>query len=288
MIMKRLDMRLIKEILRLKFECKLSNRCIAKSLGISRGAVNNYLKRLTAENIRWPLPENIEPVLLNLLDNNKETTTLSSSNYADINCEHLSKELKRKGVTLQLLWEEYCQANSPNYYSRSHFYAIYRDWCKKRNVVMRQQHKAGDKLFIDYSGDTVSIMDRNTGELISAEIFVAVLGASTFTYAEATLSQSLPDWIASNIRAFEFFGGVPNLLVPDNLRSGINKACRYEPQANATYAELAKHYNTAILPARPAKPRDKAKVENAVLIVSRKILAKLRDRQFFSLYELNE
>ena len=140
-------------------------------------------------------------------------------NKADLltltNCEHLSKELKRKGVTLQLLWEEYCQANAPNYYSRSHFYAIYRDWCKKRNVVMRQQHKAGDKLFIDYSGDKVSIMDRNTGELISAEIFVAVLGASTFTYAEATLSQNLPDWIASNIRAFEFFGGVPNLLVPD-------------------------------------------------------------------------
>ena len=175
MIMKRLDMRLIKEILRLKFECKLSNRCIAKSLDISRGAVNNYLKRLILENIRWPLPENSEPALLNLLDNNKETTT-PSSNYADIDCEHLSKELKRKGVTLQLLWEEYCQANSQNYYSRSHFYAIYRDWCKKRNVVMRQQHRAGDKLFIDYSGDTVSIMDRNTGELISAEIFVAVLG----------------------------------------------------------------------------------------------------------------
>ena len=290
MIMKRLDMRIIKEILRLKFESNLSNRNIARSLNISRGVVNNYLNKCTSNNINWPLPENIDSILLNLLDNNKETVTPSTSrsNYADINCEYLFKELKRKGVTLQLLWEEYCQANPLNHYSRSHFCYIYKHWCRKCNVVMRQQHKAGDKLFIDYAGDTVPIINKSTGEITKAEIFIAVLGASTFTYAEATLTQSLPDWVASHIRTFEFLGGVPYLLVPDNLRSGINKACRYEPQSNPTYAELARHYNTAILPARPAKPRDKAKVENAVLIVSRRILAKLRNRQFFSLYELNE
>lgn len=290
MIMKRLDMRIIKEILRLKFDSKLSNRNIAKSLNISRGVVNNYLKICDSANIHWPLPENTETVLLNLLDNsNKETAiTPKDAVYADINCEYIFKELKRKGVTLQLLWEEYCQTNPSNHYSRSHFCFIYKDWSKKCNVVMRQEHKAGDKLFIDYAGDTASIIDKNTGELSKAEIFVAVLGASTFTYAEATLTQSLPDWIGSHIRTFEFLGGVPCLLVPDNLRSGITKACRYEPQANATYAELAKHYGTAILPARPAKPRDKAKAENAVLIVSRRILAKLRNREFFSLYELNE
>jgi transposase len=288
MVMKRLDMRIIKEILRLKFEFKLSNRNIARSLNIARGTVNNYLERFASANLQWPLPENIEPVLLNLLKNNKETITPRISSYADVNCEYISKELKRKGVTLLLLWEEYCQANSSNYYSRSHFCSIYKNWCKQRNVVMRQEHKAGDKLFIDYAGDKVLIIDKQSGEHIYAEIFIAVLGASTFTYAEATLTQSLPDWIASHIRAFNFFCGVPCLLVPDNLRSGINKACRYEPEANATYAELARHYGTAILPARPAKPRDKAKVENAVLIVSRRILAKLRNRQFSSLYELNE
>jgi transposase len=286
--MKRLDMRIIKEILRLKFDNKLSNRNIAKSLNISKGAVNNYLQQCISENISWPLSENDETVLLNLLYNNKENVTSFKNNYADINCEYIFKELKKKGVTLLLLWEEYCQNNPLNYYSRSHFCSVYKNWSRKSSVVMRQQHKAGDKLFIDYAGDRVPIIDPNTGESRKAEIFVAVLGASTYTYAEATLTQSLPDWIGSHIRTFEFLGGVPCLLVPDNLRSGITKACRYEPLVNASYAELARHYNTAILPARPVKPRDKAKVENAVLIISRRILAKLRNRQFFSLYELNQ
>jgi transposase len=165
---------------------------------------------------------------------------------------------------------------------------MYQHWRNKLNVTMRQRHKAGDKLFIDYAGSTVPIIDARTGEIKEAQIFVAVMGASNFTFSEATWSQTLPDWVGSHVRAFSYFGGVPALLVPDNLKSGITRACRYEPEANATYLEMIVHYNTAVLPARPIKPRDKAKVENGVLVVTRWILARLRHHKFFSLVELNQ
>ena len=195
-------------------------------------------------------------------------------------------ELRRKGVTLTLLWYEY-KAAHPEGYQYSWFCDQYRAWSAKLDVVMRQEHRAGEKLFVDYAGQTVEVVDRRTGEVRQAQIFVAVLGASNYTYAEATWTQQLPDWIGSHVRTFQFFGGVPELAVPDNLRSGVTKAHRYEPDLNPTYMDLASHYGVAVLPARVRKPRDKAKAEAGVLLVERWILAALRNRTFFSLQEVN-
>src|ERR1700687_465969 len=195
--------------------------------------------------------------------------------------------MKRKHVTLSILWEEYIAAH-PDGYRYSRFCELYRSWEGKISVTMRQTHLGGDKLFVDYAGDTAPVViDRLTGEIRNAQIFVAVLGASNFTYAEATWTQSLADWIGAHTRAFKAIGGVPNLLVPDNTKVAVIKACLYEPQVNRTYAEMAAHYDTAILPARPRRPRDKAKVEVAVLIVERWLLGRLRHRRFYSLAELN-
>jgi len=201
--------------------------------------------------------------------------------------EYLFRESKKKGVTLQLLWYEYKQGN-PDGYQYSQFCHLYRQQIKKLDVTLRQQHRAGDKLFLDYAGQTVPIIDRRTGEIHKAQIFIAILGASNYTFAEATLSQDLPSWIRSHVHAFEFFGGVPHILVPDNLKAGVTNPCRYEPDINPTYQDLAEHYGTTVIPARPGKPRDKAKVESAVLVAERWILAALRNHTFFSLAELNK
>jgi transposase len=189
-------------------------------------------------------------------------------------------------VTLSLLWEEY-RAAHPDGYSLSHFCDLYRNWEGRLAPTMRQTHVAGEKMFVDYAGSTIDIVDGTTGEVHEAQIFVAVLGASSYTYAEATWTQKLPNWIASHSRAFAFFGGVPAQVISDNLKSGVTKACFYDPQVNRTYAEMAAHYGTAVIPARPRKPRDKAKVEVGVQVVERWILAKLRNRRFFSLAEAN-
>jgi len=196
------------------------------------------------------------------------------------------RELKRKGVTLYLLWYEY-KENISEGYSYSHFCALYREFTKSLYTWMRQEHKAGEKLFVDYAGQTIPILDAVTGEISRATIFVAALGASHFTYAEATRDQTLPNWIGSHVRAFEFFGGVTELIVPDNLRAGVSKSHRYEPLLNFTYQDMANHYGVAIMPARVRKPKDKAKVEGAVLIVERWILACLRNQTFFNIEELN-
>ena len=197
------------------------------------------------------------------------------------------RELKRKHVTLLILWDEYIATN-PGGYGYSRFCELYRSFEKTLSVTMRQTHAAGERLFVDYAGDGVPVViDRLTGEIRMAQIFVAVLGASSFTFAKATWTQALPDWIAAHVRAFEAIGGVPELVVPDNARTAIVKACFYEPQVNRTYAEMAAHYGTAILPARPRKPRDKAKVEQAVLIVERWLLGRLRRRIFHSLADVD-
>jgi transposase len=201
--------------------------------------------------------------------------------------DYLFTELKRKGVTLQLLWYEYKQANSEGY-QYSQFCNHYRQWVKKLDVTLRQEHRAGEKLFVDYAGQTVPIVNRDTGELMDAHIFIAALGASSYTYAEATPAEDLPSWISAHIHAFEFFGGVSEILVPDNTKTGVTKPCRYEPDINPTYQDLAQHYGTTVIPARPGRPRDKAKVESAVLVAERWILAALRNHTFFSLSELNE
>jgi transposase len=200
--------------------------------------------------------------------------------------EDIHRELARKSVTLMLLWDEY-KAQYPDGYQYSHFCDLYRAYAKKLDISMRQVHLAGEKLFVDYCGQTVPVIDKSTGEVHNCQIFVAVLGASNYTYAEATYTQSLPDWTGSHVRALTFFGGVPEILVPDNLLSGITKPCRHEPGVNRTYQELAVHYGAAVIPARVRKPKDKAKVESGVSLVQRWILAALRNRTFFSLRELN-
>jgi transposase len=201
--------------------------------------------------------------------------------------EKVHRELRRKGVTMFLLWQEYKQAHPEEGYQYSQFCELYRRWCSNLEVCLRQVHKAGEKMFVDYCGATMPVVDPATGEVREAQVFVSALGASNYTYAEASWTQGLPDWVASHIHAWEFYGGVAEVVVPDNLRSGVSRACRYEPDINPTYHELACHYGTVIMPARVRKPRDKAKVESAVQGVERWILAPLRHRTFFSLGELN-
>lgn len=279
-----ISMHKIKDILRLSFEAGLSQHQIAASLQLSSGVINKYLALAKAANISWPLPEGIDEVKLRelLRPHTKKINRFTEPDYASIH-----QELKIKGVTLLLLWQEYEQTHGKYAYRYAQYCAKYREWLIKQKPSMRQIHLAGEKLFIDYSGSTIDIIDPQTGEIIAAQIFVAVLGASNYTFAEATLDQTLPNWIASHVRAFKFFGGVPTLLVPDNLKSAVTKACRYDPKINSTYADMAAFYGTAILPTRPYKPKDKAKAENAVLVVQRWILAKLRHQTFVGLAELN-
>ena len=281
----RAPMRKVREVLRLKHACGASERQIALSVGISRSTVGEYLGRARVIGIAWPVPPAIGDAELERrlfppasLDEKPERPLPAWT------CVHA--ELKRRGVTLLLLWEEY-RAGHADGYGYSRFCDLYRDWGRCVSATMRQTHVAGEKLFVDYSGDTVPVFDAATGEERRAHIFVAVLGASNFTYAEARWSEGLPDWIGVHVNAFTAIGGVPNAVVCDNLKAGVTATCRYEPGINRTYQDLATHYDTAILPARPRKPRDKAKVEVGVLIVQRYVLARLRNRQFFGLGELN-
>lgn len=280
----RLSMRKVREVLRLKFAAGLSDRQIAASVGSARSTVRECLRRAAAAKVTWPVPDSLDDAQLEALlyPPIVAAVTVPLPDFA-----HLHRELSRPGVTRRLLWEEY-QAQHPDGLQYSAFCDHYRAW-RERSVepVMRFEHHAGDKCFVDYAGQTVPIIDQHTGEIREAQIFIAALGCSNYTFAEATASQSLPDWLGSHVRALEFFGGAPAAFVPDNLKSGVQKPHRYDPELNPAYAEWAEHYGTTILPARVRKPRDKAKVENAVLIVERWILAKLRDRQFFSLGELN-
>ena len=278
-------MRKIKEVLRLKWVSGLSNRQIAASCGIGRPTVSEYLRRAELAGLRWPLPDDLDEARLERLLF-PPPPDLPAQQRGIPDWANIHGELKRPGVTLFLLWQEYRQAY-PDGYQYSWFCEHYRAWQGKLDLVMRQDHRAGEKLFVDYAGQTVPVIDQTTGEIRQAQIFVAVLGASNYTYAEATWSQSLPDWIGSHVRTFRFLGGVPELVVPDNLRAGVSKAHRYEPDTNPTYQDMASHYGVAILPTRVRKPRDKAKVESGVLVVERWILASLRHRQFFSLTELN-
>lgn len=282
----RLSMRKIKEVLRLKFELKLADRQIARSCAINHNTVGDYLRRAKAAGLdRWPLPDLDDTALETRLFPPRATLSplRPAPDWAAIHDDLRSN----KHVTLQLLWQEYKLAN-PEGYSYSRFCELYQDWSGKLDVVLRQEHRAGEKLFVDYAGATVPIIDAKTGEVQEASIFVAVLGASSYTYAEATWKQDLAAWIGSHIRALEFFQGSPALLVPDNLKNAVVRPCRYEPDLNPTYQEMAAHYGMAVIPARVRKPRDKAKVESGVLVVERWILAALRKQRFFSLAGLNE
>lgn len=280
----RLTMRKLKEVFRCHFEAGLSQRSIARSLNISHRTVGEYLKRAQAAGLAWPWPEDADEALIERRLFPPAAIAVSGRIEPDWAVIH--QELKKKGLTLQLLWEEYRESN-PDGYRYSRFCQRYRDFAGTLKRSMRQVHRAGEKLFVDYCGPTVSVVDRHSGEIRTAQIFVAVLGASSYTYAEATWTQSLPDWIGSHVRTFEFLAGLPEILVPDNLKSGVSRACRYEPDLNPTYQEMAAHYGVTVIPARPYKPKDKAKAEAGVLLVERWILARLRRRTFFSLAELN-
>lgn len=277
-------MRKIKDVLRLKYEANLSCRQIAASLKLSVGVITKYTKAAEAAELSWPLPDGMDDTTLEARLFPPATPTRE---HVMPDCTYIHQELKRKGVTLILLWEEYQASCTGKAYQYAQFCVYYRQYRSRLNLSMRQTHKAGEKLFVDYSGCGIPIVDPQTGEIRLAQIFVAVLGASGYTFAEATLSQKLPDWIGSHVRAFGFFGCVPEIVVPDNLKSAVTKPCFYEPELNASYADMAQHYGVAIIPARPYKPRDKAMVELGVLLVQRWIIARLRRHTFFSLHELN-
>jgi len=284
MAAKRLSMRKIREVLRLRAQ-KCSDRDIARSVNTSRTTVRRIRERAEEAGLAWPLPEDLtESALEARLFPPHPPPGVYPRPLPEWNQIHA--ELRRKGVTLQLLWLEY-KAVHPNGYQYSRFCDLYREWKGALDPVLRQEHKAGERTFVDYAGHTVSVVDPETGEVRQAQIFIGVLGASNFTFAEATWTQSLPDWTASHVRMFAYFGGVSELLIPDNLGSGVTKACRYEPEVNPTYQELATHYDTAVLPTRQASPRDKAKAETGVQVAERWILAPLRNHTFFSLAELN-
>jgi transposase len=277
-------MRKIKDVLRLKFEADLSCRQIAASLKLSVGVISKYTKAAEEAGLSWPLPEGMDD---STLEARLFPPVTSAREHVMPDCALIHQELRRKGVTLLLLWEEYQTTCTGQAYKYAQFCVYYRQYRSRLKLSMRQTHKVGEKLFVDYSGDGVPIVDQLTGEIRLTQIFVAVLGASGYTFAEATLSQKLPDWIGSHVRAFEFFDCLPEIVVPDNLKSAVTKPCRYEPELNTTYADMAQHYGMAIIPARPYKPKDKAKVELGVLLVQRWITARLRRHTFFSLHELN-
>lgn len=282
----RKSMRKIRHVLKLARESGLSTRAIARSLAMSPTSVGEYLRRAEAAGLEWPLPADYDDRQLEAALFPRLPKAVRDKRPLPEWAEVYRELQKRHGITLVLLWEEY-KAIHPEGIQYSQFCERYRVWVGKRNLVMRQNHRGGEKLFVDYAGQSVAVINPQTGEVRDAQIFVATMGASHYTFAEATWTQGLPDWIASHIRCLEFMGAVPELLVPDNLKSAVIRPCRYEPQLNATYEDMADHYGTAVLAARVRKPRDKAKVENAVLLVERWILARLRHHTFFTLAALN-
>lgn len=277
-------MRKIREVLRLTLDAGLSPRQVSASLSVPRVTVRRYLDRAAAAGLSWPLPEGMDDAELEALLFPPCPPSRAPRPAPDFAQVH--REMRRKGVTLQLLWLEY-RERYPDGYAYSQFCLHYASWREHVDLPMRQRHRAGEKCFIDYSGQTLPILDLDTGRVWQAEVFIAVLGASNYTYAEACRSQQLADWLAAHVAAFEFFTAVPTILVPDNLRSGVSVADRYEPEINRSYAELAAHYGTVVIPARSRKPRDKAKVEVGVQIAEREILARLRNLSLTSLGEAN-
>ena len=279
-------MRQIREILRQKWQLKRSHRDVGRSVGVSPGTVGDVIGRAKACELDWGELEKLTDTQLEerLYGAEREGAACLARPMPDP--VYIHTELRKTGVTLQLLHVEYLE-NNPTGYRYTTFCEVYKRWVEKRSPVMRQVHHAGDKMFVDYSGNKPRYVDASTGEVIEVELFVAVLGASNYTYAEATRTQTIGDWIGSHTRAMEFFAGVTRAIVPDQLKTGVAKACRYEPGIQRTYDELAEHYGTTILPARPAHARDKAKVEAGVLIAQRWILARIRNQTFFSLEELN-
>jgi transposase len=281
----RVSMRKIRDVLRLTHAMGMSRRLVGEATGIGKTAVGDYLRRASVAGLSWPMPDEIDDAELERrLFSTKDAS--ADTVHCEIDWPSIHAELKRRGVTLTLLWQEY-RAEHPQGSAYSWFCERYNAWRKGISPTMRQTHMAGEKLFVDWAGDTVALFDAATGKERRAHIFVAALGASNYTYAEARWSETLPDWIGAHVNMLAAIGGVPKALVPDNLKAGITKPSRYEPGINRTYQDLADHYGCVVLPARIRHPRDKAKVEVAVQIVERFVVAKLRNRTFFSLADLN-
>jgi transposase len=278
-------MRRLRDVLRLKYEAGLPHRAIAQACSVGLGTVSSFLTRATAAGLTWPLPEGLDDAALEarLFARPADAARLDRTVPE---WPHLHQELKRSGVTLQLLWNEY-RAAHPTGYAYSHFCDRYRRWARVLKPSMRQVHRAGEKMFVDFSGKRPSLVDATTGELVPVELFVGALGASGLIYAEATGSQALPCWVAAHVHMMEYVGGSCAIWVPDNLKSGVTTANYYEPEINRTYADLARHYGAIVLPARAAHPQDKPKVEVSVQIAQRWILAVLRHQTFFTLADLN-
>ena len=285
MAQERISMRKIKEALRLYYEAKVSQNNIAKVIGISRHSTQQYLLRFRASKISWPLPGDIgEEELENRLfpRGNKLPGKRPKLDY-----EYLLQEIRKPNATLGILWEEYKQQN-PTGYQYSYFCDLFNEYRNSVNSSMRQEHKAGEKTFVDFGESGIKIMNSITGEETPAKIFVSVWGASAYMYAESSFSERLSDWIQLNVHALEYFDCCSKAIVPDNLKSAVNKACKYEPELNPTYAEFARHYGTVIYPARPYRPKDKSRAETGIKLAKRWILFRLRNRVFYSLFELNQ
>jgi len=283
---RRLSMRKIKEVLRLKWEKGLSIRQIAASCVISKSTIKDYLDRAQISGFSWPLPDDLDDAAVeHLLFSPASHTDGSKRQMPPM--DYIHRELKKKRVTLQLLWYEYKKTN-PDGYQYSQFCERYRQWTGKLDVCLRQSYRAGEKLFVDYAGQTIPVTDSFSGKTREAYLFVATLGASNYTFVWASFSQDLPSWISAHVRVLDYFGAVPEIIIPDNLLSGVTKPSYYEPDINPTYLDLSLHYGTVIIPARVRKPKDKAKVETAVKVAEMWILAALRNHTFFGLEELNK
>jgi transposase len=280
-------MRRVREILRLVRDAGVPVRQVARQLGVAPSTVRETLRRFEGSGLEWPLPAALNDAVLELQLYGAAGTKQGHRRRAEPDWAAVNRELKRKHVTLQILWDEYIETH-PDGYRYSRFCELYRGWEARLPVTMRQTHLGGDRMFVDYAGDRVPVViDRLTGEIRDAHIFVAVMGASSLSFACATWTETLPDWVDAHVRAFAYFGGSARLLVPDNAKVAVIKACLYDPQVNRTYADLAAHYSAGILAARPYRPRDKAKVENCVGFVERWLLGRLRPRVWHSLGELN-
>jgi len=289
MATERIKMKKLRELLRLKLEAKLTHRQIGRALNISPGTVSYYTQAANQRGLNWPLaPDLNDDALMKLLEPIAKQLRNPSLRYVMPDWDRIHKELSNKHMTLMLLWEEYAKAHPKAAYSYTQFTRHYKCWCKKNRITMRLEQSPGEKGFIDYAGTTIPVYCRSTAKVdFNAQLFVMALGASHYTFAYATRSQTLPDWIDAHQRAFRFFGGVPQVWVPDNLKSGVTNSCQFEPEANPTYADMAEHYKAAVIPARPYTPQDKSIAENAVLVASRWIIARLMKQRFYSLASLN-
>lgn len=282
--MEKISMSKIKEIFRLKYEAKLSARKISRALNISHTVVNNYLQKFVEVKMSY---DGIKHLNDKEIMNKLCPTEVKKAKYNMPDFGYIHKELRRQGVTLELLHNEYMEANVDGYYGYTWFCNEYKKYANKLNISMRQVHIAGEKVFVDYSGMTMPIVNSETGEITQAQIFIGVLGASDYPYVRAMATQQKKDFINAHIDMFKYFGGVPTILVPDNLKSAVTRADNYDPEINKDYAAMARHYGSVVIPARAGKPKDKAKVENGVKIVQRWILARLRNHTFFCIEELN-